>query len=130
MSTEISKLKGKAAFNPPIAEEDDFELRVLRKKVKLEMIIIDTYTVTGYVRVANLSYAKTVAVRYTMDKRNYLDVEAEWIESVANGKMDRFIFTLPAPKESGELSFAIRYNNNYCDDNNKRHYTVLFESQN
>ena len=43
-------------------------------------------------------------------------------------KRDRFMFTLPAPKEPGELSFAVRYND-YWDGIKKRHYTVLFERE-
>ena len=50
------------------------------------------------------------------------------IESAKDGKMDRFMFTLPAPKEPGELSFAVRYND-YWDGNKKRRYTVLFERE-
>ena len=58
--------------------------------------------------------------------KDYLEVEAQWIESVEGGEMDRFMFTLPALALPGELSFAVRYND-YWDNNEQRNYTVLFE---
>ena len=119
--------EGKLTFIPPLFSEDDFGLRVLQMKVSLEMVTVCKESITGYIRVANLSHVKRVAVRYTMDKwKNSSDVEAEWIESVEDGEMDRFIFTLPAPEEPGELSFAIRYND-YWDNNEEKNYAVLFE---
>lgn len=119
--------RGRVAFTPPLFRDEDFHLKVLREGVSLETVVISTDSITGHIRVANLSDAKTVAVRYTTDKwESYSEVEAEWSESVEDGEMDRFVFTLPAPKEVGELSFAVRYNDRW-DNNGKSNYTVLFE---
>ena len=120
-------MRGRVTFTPPLFRVEDFQLRVLRQQVSLETVVISTDSITGQIRVASLPHVKRVAVRYTMDKwENYSEVKAEWTESVEDGKMDRFIFTLPAPKEPGELSFAIRYNEHW-DNNEEKNYTVLFE---
>lgn len=124
-----TRLEGKADFIPPIAKEEDFGLAVLQKQVRLEMVIIGTGTVTGYVRVANLSDDKRVTVRFTLDKgENYSEVEAKWIKNVEDGnrKMKKFLFSLPAPHQPGELSFAVHYNDHW-DNNEEKYYTVLFE---
>ena len=121
-------MRGRVTFTPPLFRVEDFQLRVLRQQVSLETVVIGMASITGQIRVASLPHVKKkVAVRYTMDKwKNYSEVAARWIESVEDGKMDRFIFTLPAPKEPGELSFAIRYNEHW-DNNEEKNYTVLFE---
>jgi len=119
--------EGVLTFAQPLLSDEDFGLRVFQKRVSLETVTVNTDSITGYVRVANTSYVKRVAARYTMDKwKDYLEVEAEWIESVEDGEMDRFIFTLPALALPGELSFAVRYND-YWDNDEDRNYTILFE---
>ena len=115
-------------FAQPLLSDEELGLRVLQNRVSLETVTVNTDSITGYVRVANTPYVKRVAARYTLNTwKDYLEVEAEWIESVEGGEMDRFMFTLPALGLPGELSFAVRYND-YWDNNEERNYTILFES--
>lgn len=120
--------RGKVTFNSPLFSEGDFNLRILHEKVCLEFIQIDPNVIHGYVRVLNTTYVKDVTVHYT--KNNWKIVrtkKAEWVETVNNGTMDRFLFTIPGRQSVGQLSFSIKFNG-ILDDNKGHNYTVAYEA--
>jgi hypothetical protein len=52
-------------------------------------------TVEGIIRVRNLAFEKWIAMRFTFDKwQTTSEVTARYKESLPNGTMDRFIFTI------------------------------------
>ena len=53
--------------------------------------------------------------------------KAEWVETVSNGTMDRFKFTIPGRRSIGNLSFSIKFNGK-VDNNKGHHYTVAYET--
>lgn len=123
------RTRGKVTFNSPLFSEGDFSLRILHEKVCLEFIQIDSNEIHGYVRVLNTTYVKDVTVHYT--KNNWKIVrtkKAEWVETVNNGAMDRFIFTIPGRQSVGQLSFSIKFNG-IVDDNKGHNYTVAYEAE-
>lgn len=123
------RTRGKVTFNSPLFSEGDFNLRILHEKVCLEFIQIDSNEIHGYVRVLNTTYVKDVTVHYT--KNNWKIVrtkKAEWVETVNNGAMDRFVFTIPGRQSVGQLSFSIKFNG-ILDDNKGHNYTVAYEAE-
>ncbi|GFS25591.1 protein phosphatase 1 regulatory subunit 3B [Elysia marginata] len=118
-------------FNQPGAS-DDFYQRVMAQKVCLENAIITDLTITGFVRVANISYHKSVRVRYTDNAwATFHDIAASYVQSSCDGPTDRFSFSLVAPAyfvPGHRLEFAVSYNadgNEYWDNNGGRNY--MFE---
>lgn len=115
-------------FNQPGAS-DDFYQRVLGRKVCLENAIITDLTITGFVRVANITYHKSVRVRYTDNAwATFHDIAASYVQSSCDGPTDRFSFSLVAPAyfvPGHRLEFAISYNaegTEYWDNNGGENY--------
>ena len=69
--------------------------------------------ITGMVRVSNVSYRKTVTVRYTVNHWiTFDDVSASYVLDSNDGRTDRFSFNINLPKSvtvGSQLEFAIRY---------------------
>ena len=117
-SSNKARIQGRVTFNPPLFSESDYELRIIDEKVCLEFIQIDTEEIHGYIRVLNTTYDKDVTVHFT--KNNWRIVrsrKAKWVETVNDGSMDRFDFTIPGRKSVGNLSFS--------EDNNEGHYYTV-----
>ena len=92
----------KVMFNSPLFSEGDFEMRILQEKVCLEFVLLDSKEIHGYVRVLNMTYVKDVTVHYTKnDWKIVRTAKAEWVETVSNGTMDRFKFTIPGRRSVG-----------------------------
>ena len=119
---------GKVTFNSPLFSEGDFELRIIHEKVCLEFVQIDANEIHGYVRVLNTTYVKDVTVYYTKNKWKIVrSRKAKWVETVSDGTMDRFVFTIPGRQSVGNLLFSVEFNGTL--DNNKGHYyTVAYEA--
>ena len=119
---------GKVTFNSPLFSEGDFELRIIHEKVCLEFVQIDANEIHGYVRVLNTTYIKDVTVYYTKNKWKIVrSRKAKWVETVSDGTMDRFVFTIPGRQSVGNLLFSVEFNGTL--DNNKGHYyTVAYEA--
>ena len=118
----------KVRFNSPLFSEGDFEMRILQEKVCLEFVLLDSKEIHGYVRVLNTTYVKDVTVHYTKnDWKIVRTAKAEWVETVSNGTMDRFKFTIPGRRSVGNLSFSIKFNG-MVDNNKGHHYTVAYET--
>ncbi|RUS89406.1 hypothetical protein EGW08_002843 [Elysia chlorotica] len=100
-------------FNQPGAS-DNFYQRVLGEKVCLENAIITDLTITGFVRVANISFHKSVRVRYSDNAwTTFHDIAASYVQNSCDGPTDRFSFSLVAPAyfvPGHRLEFAVSYN--------------------
>ena len=121
---------GRVMFNSPLWSEKDFDVRVTKDKVCLEFVQVDSTMIQGYVRVLNTAYEKDVMVFYTVEKPSWKITstsKAEWVESVNDGAMDRFSFSVAALQSSGKVSFLITYNGKFTDNNNGQKYSVIYE---
>ena len=126
---QAQKLRGRVAFNSPLFSEGDFELRIVHDQVCLEFVLISEVEIHGYVRVLNTTYVKHVTIDYT--ENNWKEVSkasAEWVETVDEGRMDRFEFVIPGRSSPGEIRFSLRFNG-ALDDNKGRTYTVAYEHE-
>jgi len=70
-------------------------------------------TVTGTVRVANLSFKKVVYIRYTVNSWvTFNDISASYRLGSNDGITDQFVFAINLPKNinvGSRLEFAVRY---------------------
>ena len=84
----------------------------------------DGNAVVGTVLVLNDCYEKSVFVRHTSNAWDtFTDAPAEWVETVEDGAMDRFKFSVELPKESYSVEMAFSFNQQW-DNNNTKNYNV------
>lgn len=95
----------------------------------------DTKTLRGKIFVANLSFHKRVAVRFTLDDwQTVSETSAEYEQSVDNGNADIWSFSIKlqdilARIEEKKMFLVVRYNVNngeIWDNNNGRNYLIQF----
>lgn len=121
-----------ACFSQP-GSDASFPARVQGEKVSLENCVINDQdmTATGTVRVSNISYHKSVRIRYTVN--NWLtseDITANYVVNSNDGPTDRFSFTINVPKYfnvGSRLEFAVLYSaggQNYWDNNRGCNYVI------
>ena len=96
-----------------------------------------TFGIFGIVLVKNLSFEKTVTVRYSWDDwKSFQDLDCTFSKSISNSfgsftGIDEFVFTLdldPLVKFREKLSFCLRYTVNgsdYWDNNKGQNYQVI-----
>ena len=131
-SIKPSQVQGKVTFNSPLFNEKDFNFRVSQEKVCLEFVQLDTNEpkIHGYIRVLNTNYDKDVMVVYIVEKENNWKIvcssQAEWVETVEDGTMDRFSFTIPGIESVGKVSLIIKFNGE-VDDNHSEKYSVVYD---
>eukprot|EP00062_Callorhinchus_milii_P005115 gi/632944890/ref/XP_007887747.1/ PREDICTED: protein phosphatase 1 regulatory subunit 3D-like [Callorhinchus milii] len=98
---------------PNPGDSPDFLSRVEQRGVCLESIATDDFSITGTVRVLNLTFQKAVLVRYTLNQwRSFVDIAAAYVPDSSDGHTDAFAFKMIAPvflEAGGLLEFAIRY---------------------
>ena len=122
-----ARLKSRTMFNAPLYSEGDFELRIVHDKVCLEFVLIDETEIHGFVRVLNAAYVKHVTVDHTEDDwESVRTTSAEWVETVSEGRLDRFQFVIPGRRSAGNLRFSLSFEDAQ-DDNKGRTYTVCYE---
>lgn len=117
-----------ACFLQPGAQGDFFQ-NVLSKKVCLENAVITQMTITGFVRVANIGFHKSVRIRYSTNNwGTFHDISASYVQNSCDGPTDRFSFSIVAPDSiavHGKLEFAVSYTVNgttYWDSNSGQNY--------
>ncbi|XP_075694793.1 protein phosphatase 1 regulatory subunit 3E-like [Rhinoderma darwinii] len=115
--------------NPGI--KPDFLDFVRQRRVCLETIHTDLFSVSGDLRVLNMSYEKEVKVRFTMDAwSTSSEVMAAYQRGYSDRYSDRFSFKLLCPtllNKEGLLEFAIQYKvcgTEYWDNNDGENYKV------
>ena len=110
---------------PPLAEDT--------RDVTVENINLVGTNVEGVVRVRNIAFEKWIAVRFTLDKwQTTSEVTARYKESLLNGTVDRFIFSIKladvlSRAEEKTLFLAVRYSvggREIWDNNSGRNYQV------
>ena len=110
------------------SDEDSVVLKVFNEMVSLEFVTVDSDGIHGHILVLNTCYEKKVSVRYTENEwTTFEDCAAEWMETVNEGAMDRFTFTLPTGDSVAELSFAVSFNGKW-DNNKGENYTVVLNT--
>ena len=109
----------------------DFHDRVRSGKVCLENCIIDGMTVTGTVRVANISFHKHVIIRYTFNNWvTHFDINACYVQNSNDGPTDRFSFSFTVPSyfnTGSNVMFALMYNSEvgiFWDNNFNQNYII------
>lgn len=118
--------------------DDVFLESLVARNVLLESCFVCSreLTVSGVVRVTNVSYEKTVSVRYTTDSWvTYRDIPANYVPNSNDGCTDRFVFIIHLPEgfggdESnhlGHLQFAVSLHagpETYWDNNCGENYVI------
>ena len=126
-----------AIFSQPGARPD-FVQRVLRDKVALENCLVDdkSMTVTGTVRVANLSYHKQVTIRTSLNGwLTHEDIPATYVVGSHDTLTDRFSFTITVPyyfNVGNRLEFCIKFlsEGEWWDNNYGSNYAVVCYAKN
>lgn len=121
-----------AIFSQP-GSRPDFIQRVLRNKVALENCLVDdkSMTVTGTVRVANVSYHKQVTIRTTLNSwLTFEDVPATYVAGSHDTLTDRFSFTITVPyyfNVGNRLEFCVKYvsDGEWWDSNYGSNYAIV-----
>ncbi|KAM9826213.1 protein phosphatase 1 regulatory subunit 3E isoform 3-T5 [Syngnathus typhle] len=108
-----------------------FEQKVREVKVMLESVETDDFTLSGFVRVLNLAFEKSVSLRYSLNNWiTFMDSLASYVPHSSDGGTDRFSFKVVIPtymENGGTLQFAIKYTvdgEDFWDNNNGNNYKV------
>ncbi|XP_072013407.1 protein phosphatase 1 regulatory subunit 3E-like [Amphiura filiformis] len=116
--------------------QHDFITRVHKHHVCLENAVVSDFTILGTVKVRNITYHKSVKIRYSCDGwRTFGDVPASYVHGSCDGPMDRFSFGLSAPREldvGGTMEFCVCYkagNTEYWDNNFGHNYVIECSAQ-
>ena len=119
-------------FQQPCADPG-FTDRVRANKVSLENCLVDDrdMTISGVVRVANVSYQKSVVIRYSVNSwLTFEDVQTSYVLNSNDGFSDRFSFTINVPhyfSAGSKISFCIMYStgtDTYWDNNHGTNYVI------
>lgn len=109
----------------------DFEQKVRAVKVMLENVEADEFSLSGFVRVLNLAFEKSVSLRYSLNNWiTFMDSLASYVPSSSDGVTDKFRFKIVMPTyldNGGTLQFAIKYcvgGHEFWDNNNGNNYKV------
>ncbi|XP_076143105.1 protein phosphatase 1 regulatory subunit 3D [Alosa pseudoharengus] len=109
----------------------DFIEKVKELKVLLECVRSDDFSLSGFIRVLNIAFEKSVAVRYTLNNwMTCMDSLASYVPQSNDGVTDRFSFKMVVPtflESGGTLQFAIKYTvggEEYWDNNYGNNYKV------
>ncbi|XP_043565474.1 protein phosphatase 1 regulatory subunit 3A [Chiloscyllium plagiosum] len=114
---------------------DDLMQKLYTQKVELESTEFPpgTTCMKGLIRVLNISYAKLVYIRMTLNHwESYYDILADYVADSCDGATDQFIFKIslvpPYLKDGAKIEFAIRYETPgavYWANNDHKNYVVL-----
>ncbi|XP_062404713.1 protein phosphatase 1 regulatory subunit 3E [Sardina pilchardus] len=109
----------------------DFLEKVKELKVLLECVQSDDFSLSGFVRVLNIAFEKSVALRYTLNNwMTCMDTLASYVPQSNDGVTDRFSFKMVVPtflESGGTLQFAVKYTvggEEYWDNNYGNNYKV------
>ena len=114
-------------FNQPGGSSNFLET-VSKQKVCLENAFMNgPHTVFGIVRVLNISFHKSVTVRWTTDEwRTVRETDGEYVVGSSAANMDKFSFKLVTSdlEVGNRLQFCLRYecNGEFWDSNNGANY--------
>lgn len=116
----------KPCFRLP--ESYDLVSRVSSNNVCLENVMTDARILTVSCRVKNLTYHKSISVRFTFDKWNsFTETHGNHIHHSVDGKTDRFDVVIHVPKRVRRMEFAVKYETagmEFWDNNACKNYVV------
>jgi len=120
--------------------QPDFIMTLLAQKVALENCLVSDrdMTLSGLVRVVNVTHDKSVTIRYTPDSwLTFYDIIASGVPNSSDGTSERFTFVIHLPSDFGvvearlgnsrRVEFAVSYtagNTVHWDNNGGKNYTV------
>ena len=109
------------------AKQDCME-RLRSKKVSLQEVFLERNVIKGKIRVVNISYEKSVLVRWTKDSwKNSADTTAKYSKERGNTNHASDCFEFYLPCDSGCIEFAIQYTVDgraYWDNNDGKNYQL------
>ena len=114
---------------------EDFDQRVSRVKVLLEFCVHGhNDLLSGFIRVANITYHKNVFLRFSYDGwSSYDDVKANHCFSYTEHNTDQFSFEIPLRQSFSILEFVVAYETDGCgtywDNNGGNCYTIVMEKE-
>lgn len=120
-------------FPQPAADYLDFRNKLKKNQVCLENCTIQERTLTGTVKVCNVSFEKSVSVRITLDSwKSHQDVECSYMNNVYGGPdTDTFSFSVDLPATAtpqDRVEFCVRYQTPeriYWDNNDETNYRLV-----
>ena len=124
-------------FSQPASDYVIFRNKIESNFVSLENVIIRDYVVCGTVKVKNISFEKSVTLRYTLDNwKTFTNVSTTYEPSGIRGdRFDTFSFKVECPstlKVGTKLVFAIQYlvenSREFWDNNNGENYEIAYVS--
>lgn len=105
--------------------------RLPSEVVTLGNLRCSSTSITGYIRVVNLAYEKSVVIRYTEDEwKTFQDIPADFVFSMTQDSIDVFVFTIFLQTKTSETSIvelAVRYQTagkEYWDNNQNKNYRI------
>uniref|UniRef100_A0A8C2WB31 Protein phosphatase 1 regulatory subunit n=1 Tax=Cyclopterus lumpus TaxID=8103 RepID=A0A8C2WB31_CYCLU len=108
-----------------------FEQKVREVKVMLETVVVDEFCLSGFVRVLNLAFEKSVSLRYSLNNWiTFMDSLASYVPDSSAGDTDKFSFKIVMPTyldNGGTFQFAIKYcvgGKEFWDNNKGNNYKV------
>ncbi|XP_034044889.1 protein phosphatase 1 regulatory subunit 3E [Thalassophryne amazonica] len=108
-----------------------FEQKVREVRVMLESVQADEFSLSGFVRVLNLAFEKSVSLRYSLNNWiTFMDSLASYVPNSSDGVTDKFCFKIVMPTfldSGGTLQFAIKYcvdGHEFWDNNQGHNYKV------
>ena len=127
---ENEGLKLSLKFDQPASDYVNFKEKIEKQNVSLENVVIkDSNTIHGSVKVKNIAFKKTVCIRITFD--NWLhccEIQCEYVKNAYEGdSFDTFQFSVDIPKDCERIEFCVRYkcnDNEFWDNNYDRNYVV------
>ncbi|XP_060788831.1 protein phosphatase 1, regulatory subunit 3Ca [Neoarius graeffei] len=120
-------------FRQPVADYLDFRKRLLKNSVCLESCMLQGHTLTGTIKVRNLSFKKSVYIRITFDSwKNHRDVECTFMNNICGCRdTDTFVFVIEIPAcmlPQDSVEFCISYTSSgqmYWDNNDGKNYALV-----
>ncbi|KAM6951797.1 protein phosphatase 1 regulatory subunit 3C-B [Aplochiton taeniatus] len=143
---DLSDLEGAAAglrlthdkgfvldFPQPATDYLDFRNRLKRNQVCLENCSVQEHCLSGTIKVANISFEKSVSVRATIDGwQSHKDVECTFLNNVYGcPETDTFSFSLDLPTSLSpglRVEFCLQYQalgQTYWDNNDGNNYRLV-----
>ncbi|KAI5627222.1 protein phosphatase 1, regulatory subunit 3Ca isoform X1 [Silurus asotus] len=120
-------------FRQPASDYLDFRNRLMKNSVCLESCTLQGHTLTGTVKVRNLSYEKSVCVRITFDSwKSYRDVACTFMNDVCGCRdTDTFFFMVEIPAHvppQDSVEFCVSFTSDgktHWDNNNGKNYSLV-----
>ncbi|XP_006001497.1 uncharacterized protein LOC102356862 [Latimeria chalumnae] len=120
------------------ASNDQLLEKINTQKVEVESILPvndDPLSISGLIRVANISFQKMIYVRATLDNwATYFDHLADYVPGSSDGTTDQFCFRLsfvtPFLQDGARIEFVIRYETPegvFWANNQGKNYTVVLK---